>query len=162
MVLHVLSILCVRDLKNHKICNMPFFVSAPCFGARHLFALMGFLGFVNVYAMRVNLSVAIVVMVNNTNNDNQGNGTSYNSNSTCPVPSGPNSTTPDKNQVKILERRWHVKIIMNSESKQTKSICFRQYNSLFCSNNFVKIFCQILYETLLHKGLAIGLIIFSL
>ena len=29
-------------------------------------ALMGFLGFANVYAMRVNLSVAIVAMVNNT------------------------------------------------------------------------------------------------
>jgi MFS transporter, ACS family, solute carrier family 17 (sodium-dependent inorganic phosphate cotransporter), member 5 len=27
---------------------------------------MGFLGFANVYAMRVNLSVAIVAMVNNT------------------------------------------------------------------------------------------------
>ncbi len=64
-----------------------------------MFALLGFLGFVNVYAMRVNLSVAIVVMVNNTNNNNQGNGTSYNSNNTCPVPYGPNSTTPDKNQV---------------------------------------------------------------
>jgi len=29
-------------------------------------AVMGFLGFANVYAMRVNLSVAIVAMVNNT------------------------------------------------------------------------------------------------
>lgn len=29
-------------------------------------ALMGFLGFANVYAMRVNLSVVIVAMVNNT------------------------------------------------------------------------------------------------
>lgn len=27
---------------------------------------MGFLGFANVYAMRVNLSIAIVAMVNNT------------------------------------------------------------------------------------------------
>jgi hypothetical protein len=46
--------------KNYIIRNQ---FSAPWFGARHLFALMGFLGFVNVYAMRVNLSVAIVVMV---------------------------------------------------------------------------------------------------
>ncbi|XP_069162723.1 sialin isoform X3 [Procambarus clarkii] len=37
-----------------------------CFGARHILALMGFVGFANVYAMRVNLSVAIVAMVNNT------------------------------------------------------------------------------------------------
>eukprot|EP00088_Acartia_fossae_P010328 TRINITY_DN15141_c0_g1_i3.p1 TRINITY_DN15141_c0_g1~~TRINITY_DN15141_c0_g1_i3.p1 ORF type:complete len:555 (+),score=53.77 TRINITY_DN15141_c0_g1_i3:130-1794(+) len=33
---------------------------------RYVFCLMSFLGFVNVYAMRVNLSVAIVAMVNNT------------------------------------------------------------------------------------------------
>ena len=31
--------------------------------ARHVLAIMGFLGFVNVYAMRVNLSVAMVAMV---------------------------------------------------------------------------------------------------
>ena len=36
------------------------------FLSRHIFAFMGFLGFANVYAMRVNLSVAIVAMVNNT------------------------------------------------------------------------------------------------
>ncbi|XP_037936504.1 putative inorganic phosphate cotransporter [Teleopsis dalmanni] len=34
--------------------------------ARHIFGLMGFLGFAVVYAMRVNLSVAIVAMVNQT------------------------------------------------------------------------------------------------
>jgi len=36
------------------------------FGARHVVIFMAFLGFANVYAMRVNLSVAIVAMVNNT------------------------------------------------------------------------------------------------
>lgn len=34
--------------------------------ARHILGLMGFLGFANVYAMRVNLSVAVVAMVNHT------------------------------------------------------------------------------------------------
>lgn len=37
-----------------------------CLKARHILGIMGFLGFANVYAMRVNLSVAIVAMVNNT------------------------------------------------------------------------------------------------
>ena len=48
---------------------------------------MGFLGFANVYAMRVNLSVAIVAMVNNTA---IASNTSIVDNSSCPV--GANST----------------------------------------------------------------------
>ena len=38
----------------------------PSWGARHTFAFLAFLGFLNVYAMRVKLSVAIVAMVNRT------------------------------------------------------------------------------------------------
>ncbi|KAJ8983955.1 hypothetical protein NQ317_008657 [Molorchus minor] len=37
-----------------------------CLKSRYILGIMGFLGFANVYAMRVNLSVAIVAMVNNT------------------------------------------------------------------------------------------------
>lgn len=85
-------------------------ISAPWFGARHVFALMGFLGFVNVYAMRVNLSVAIVVMVNNTAIDHHNNGSSVD-NSTCPVPLGPNSTQPVKPQVKNMQRSSFVTIL---------------------------------------------------
>ncbi|XP_023322825.1 putative inorganic phosphate cotransporter isoform X2 [Eurytemora carolleeae] len=62
-----------------------------CYQTRHLFAFMGFLGFANVYAMRVNLSVAIVAMVNSTA---LGNGSSI-SNNTCPAPSTPSSHTTD-------------------------------------------------------------------
>ena len=36
------------------------------FGKRHILMLLGFLGFANVYALRVNLSVALVAMVNST------------------------------------------------------------------------------------------------
>ena len=35
--------------------------------ARYVLAIMGFLGFCNVYALRVNLSMAIVMMVNDSN-----------------------------------------------------------------------------------------------
>ena len=42
------------------------FISVPSWGARHTFVFLAFMGFLNVYAMRVNLSVAIVAMVNNT------------------------------------------------------------------------------------------------
>ena len=38
----------------------------PWIPARYVLAVMSFLGFVNVYALRVNLSMALVVMVNNT------------------------------------------------------------------------------------------------
>ena len=36
------------------------------FGKRHILMLLGVLGFTNVYALRVNLSVALVAMVNST------------------------------------------------------------------------------------------------
>ena len=49
--------------------------TGPWIGVRHIFAFLGFLGFVNVYAMRVNLSVAIVAMVNDTSSSNSTNNT---------------------------------------------------------------------------------------
>lgn len=57
---------------------------------------MGFLGFANVYAMRVNLSVAVVAMINETaipsivTNDSD----------VCPMPPVTNSTVP---RVRFLE-----------------------------------------------------------
>ena len=55
-------------------------------GYRHLVAFMAFLGFFNVYCLRVNLSVAMVAMVNSSDvakndsnecpSDNTGNSTS--------------------------------------------------------------------------------------
>jgi len=60
-----------------------------CCSSRNVFAFMGFLGFANVYAMRVNLSVAIVAMVNST-------ATASNSsidNDTCPSPYAPSNTS---------------------------------------------------------------------
>ena len=67
----------------------------PRFGQRHIFALMGFLGFLNVYAMRVNLSVAIVAMVNNTNSGN-GN-TTNNTGDSCPAPIEPTNSSNHNN-----------------------------------------------------------------
>lgn len=39
------------------------------FGSRYVFVFMVFLGFFNVYCLRVNFSVVLVVMVNFINND---------------------------------------------------------------------------------------------
>jgi len=56
----------------HKNCFLFYNVyvsvqdTSRCVKARYVMAFMSFLGFANVYAMRVNLSVAIVAMVNNT------------------------------------------------------------------------------------------------
>lgn len=41
----------------------------PCVPKRYIIAVLAFLGFLNVYALRVNLSMAIVVMVNDTNEE---------------------------------------------------------------------------------------------
>lgn len=59
------------------------------FGTRHVLGLMGFLGFANVYAMRVNLSVAIVAMVNSSAIPHV-NATKLD---TCPNTADGNSTT---------------------------------------------------------------------
>lgn len=60
--------------------------------ARYVLALLGFLGFANVYAMRVNLSVAIVAMVNNTAPaiDNSSSLIT----DVCPEPKPSNTTIP--------------------------------------------------------------------
>lgn len=46
----------VRVIVVRKMTSLPFF------GARHRVVLLGFFGFFNVYAMRVNLSVAALKM----------------------------------------------------------------------------------------------------
>lgn len=62
--------------------------------ARHILGLMGFLGFANVYAMRVNLSVAVVAMVNHTAIP-EVNGTVLD---VCPMVPDSNSTLPAVNE----------------------------------------------------------------
>ena len=68
--------------------------TGPRFGYRHVFSLLGFLGFLNVYAMRVNLSVAIVAMVNSTSNSGIANHTNI-TDGTCPAPITPGNSTSD-------------------------------------------------------------------
>ena len=63
---------------------------ANCFGKRHILVFLGFLGFANVYALRVNLSVALVAMVNSTHANVNSEGKSHE----CSV----DSSTSDKNE----------------------------------------------------------------
>lgn len=58
-----------RETKEESCC-------CACLPKRYLVAIMSFLGFVNVYALRVNLSVALVAMVSNTTIKLE-NGTEY-------------------------------------------------------------------------------------
>lgn len=64
-------------------------------GARHTLALLGFLGFSTVYAMRVNLSVAIVAMVKSEAiaNDTEPDA------DTCPYPEDWEGSSDAGNQV---------------------------------------------------------------
>lgn len=65
-----------------------------CMKSRHILGILGFLGFANVYAMRVNLSVAIVAMVNQTAFPQPTNNNTFDHcpinivNSTIPQPDG--------------------------------------------------------------------------
>ncbi|XP_072029827.1 sialin-like [Amphiura filiformis] len=64
-----------------------------CIATRHVFAIFAFFGFVNVYMMRVNLSVALVAMVEYTPNFNL---TPTNHNDTCPPRGDTNSSDHSK------------------------------------------------------------------
>ncbi|KAF5270613.1 hypothetical protein FQA39_LY01351 [Lamprigera yunnana] len=60
--------------------------------ARHILGILGFFGFANVYAMRVNLSVAIVAMINHTAFPNPDENNTFDH---CPLPSpSENATKP--------------------------------------------------------------------
>nr|CAI5846476.1 unnamed protein product [Callosobruchus analis] len=66
--------------------------TTDCLRSRHILGILGFLGFANVYAMRVNLSVAIVAMVNSTLQPVDDNTTFDH----CPMPNTTsNSSVPD-------------------------------------------------------------------
>jgi len=78
-----------QEIENERLRR-----KGPWIGVRHIFAFLGFLGFVNVYAMRVNLSVAIVAMVNSTN---QNDGKHNSSDGTCPADIAPMNTTDNNN-----------------------------------------------------------------
>ncbi|KAH1015828.1 putative inorganic phosphate cotransporter isoform X2 [Dendroctonus ponderosae] len=71
-----------------------------CIKARHILGVLGFLGFANVYAMRVNLSVAILAMINQTAPIIQNNTFDQ-----CPAGNVSNSTTPSNGEFNWDERQ---------------------------------------------------------
>ncbi|KAK3889501.1 hypothetical protein Pcinc_006473 [Petrolisthes cinctipes] len=72
----------VEDQDHHHHHQRP----KEWWGARHTLALMGFLGFSVIYAMRVNLSVAIVAMVKGDPNATHANNNNDNNSDVCPFP----------------------------------------------------------------------------
>lgn len=55
------------DIRKRSVFHRIRTINAfPWISARYSLAILGFLGFFNVYALRVNLSVAIVQMANST------------------------------------------------------------------------------------------------
>ncbi|KAK3788190.1 hypothetical protein RRG08_020896 [Elysia crispata] len=74
---------CSTEDENKKLKN-----GSQCLAARHVLAFLAFLGFFNVYCLRVNLSVALVAMVNSTDDET-------NSTTECPDPNI-NSTSSSK------------------------------------------------------------------
>ena len=78
-------IIAVNSTKVYNLFDWDFITIdiSGWFGFRRIFTLLAFLGFANVYAMRVNLSVGIVAMVNSSAIEPP----SHNFSDTCPVPS---------------------------------------------------------------------------
>lgn len=68
--------------------------SSRCISCRHILAFIAFLGFINVYCLRVNLSVALVAMVNQT--FAKGNRNGSNTDDECEADSTGNSTGDNK------------------------------------------------------------------
>jgi len=71
-----------------------------CWSTRHTFIVLSFLGFANIYAMRVNLSVAIVAMVKVDTKDNKTLGTE------CPIY---NDSDPDSSKGLGPQYEWDTK-----------------------------------------------------
>ncbi|XP_069941805.1 putative inorganic phosphate cotransporter isoform X6 [Cherax quadricarinatus] len=114
-----------------------------CCGARHILAFMGFLGFANVYAMRVNLSVAIVAMVNNTAIPH-ANKTEVD---VCPTHSG-NSTKPSEGvtfpAMNALMAKWVPPLERSKMSSlvyagsQFGTVVSLPISGLLCQSSFLK------------------------
>lgn len=79
---------------------------------------MGFLGFANVYAMRVNLSVAVVAMVNHTAIP-EVNGTVLD---VCPMVPDSNSTLPAVNKTYLNSVKFGLIYIGNKYAYSVKVI----------------------------------------
>ncbi|KAL4707820.1 hypothetical protein ACJJTC_001766 [Scirpophaga incertulas] len=82
----------INDSRRNLVVNNQVEETSGWIKCRTMLGIMGFLGFANVYAMRVNLSVAIVAMINSTtplpSNDS--------SLDVCPAETPNNSSVPSK------------------------------------------------------------------
>ncbi|XP_026761732.1 putative inorganic phosphate cotransporter [Galleria mellonella] len=81
----------VTSSHQNLVENEPVEETTGWIKCRTILGIMGFLGFANVYAMRVNLSVAIVAMINSTTSSSNDTGVDV-----CPVSEPTNNTIPPK------------------------------------------------------------------
>ena len=99
-VLRILLKFCILESAQTDLERKP-----PGWGKRHTFALLSFLGFANVFAMRVNLSVTIVKMVSQNISVALHQNSSFEEETGCQIPNASadnDIATPSSQLVRIF------------------------------------------------------------
>lgn len=99
------------DEEKQQLLHLHKPIDQECWGVRHTLVLLGFFGFANVYAMRVNLSVAIVAMVNHTAIPHADR----NNTDICPLPAPSNkSDSSNQNEGEFVWDEFRQGVILGS------------------------------------------------
>ena len=110
----------------------------PGWGKRHTFALLSFLGFANIFAMRVNLSVTIVKMVSQNISVALHQNSSFEEETGCQIPNASadnDIATPSSQLVRIF-----LKLESKSMHFRRKNLKVRTWNNIL---NFPALFSKV-------------------